>query len=152
MKHEVLFLGKTGAGYLEEGIQEYLKRLKHYTSCSVKTLKCRAKKGRSQQQEEAQALLSAVPAGAIKVVLDSRGKSMSSEDLAEQVSRWEMSGVRQVSYLIGGPEGHLEEVVRTSDVLLSFSKMTFTHDMIRLLLLEQLYRAYTIKAGEKYHK
>jgi 23S rRNA (pseudouridine1915-N3)-methyltransferase len=57
-----------------------------------------------------------------------------------------------VSYLIGGPCGHSPEVLRRADLLLSLSKMTFTHDMVRLLLLEQIYRAYTIKAGEKYHK
>ena len=94
----------------------------------------------------------AVPQGAKTVVLDARGTQFSSPDFAEHLGRWEMQGVKQICYLIGGPEGHSQEVRRTADLLLSFSKMTFTHDMVRLLLVEQLYRAYTIKAGEKYHK
>jgi 23S rRNA (pseudouridine1915-N3)-methyltransferase len=64
----------------------------------------------------------------------------------------EQQGVKQVSLLIGGPLGHSPELVAQADLLLSLSQMTFTHDMTRLFLLEQLYRAYTIKAGEKYHK
>jgi 23S rRNA (pseudouridine1915-N3)-methyltransferase len=63
-----------------------------------------------------------------------------------------MRGIKQVCYLIGGPDGHAQLVKERVDVLLSLSPMTFTHDMARLLLVEQLYRAYTIKAGEKYHK
>jgi 23S rRNA (pseudouridine1915-N3)-methyltransferase len=63
-----------------------------------------------------------------------------------------MQGVKQVCYLIGGPDGHGASVLQAADLLLSLSQMTFTHDMTRMLLVEQLYRAYTIKAGEKYHK
>jgi 23S rRNA (pseudouridine1915-N3)-methyltransferase len=72
--------------------------------------------------------------------------------LADLVDRWEQQGVKQVSFLIGGASGLSPEVIREADLLLSLSKMTFTHDMTRLFLLEQLYRAFTIKAGEKYHK
>lgn len=152
MNHEILFLGKTGTRYLDLGIADYLKRLQHYTSCSIKTLKVRAKGARNCRHEEANVLMNAVPKGALKVVLDSKGKSLSSEELAELIGKWELNGVRQVSYLIGGPEGHTEDSIQQADLLLSFSRMTFTHDMIRMLLLEQLYRAYTIRAGEKYHK
>ncbi len=71
---------------------------------------------------------------------------------SEKIDQWEMQGIKQVCYLIGGPDGHAAEVMEAADLLISLSKMTFTHDMARLLLVEQLYRAYTIKAGEQYHK
>ena len=72
--------------------------------------------------------------------------------LAKQIGRWEMQGLKEISFVIGGPLGLSKTILKKADLLLSLSPMTFTHDMTRLLLLEQLYRAYTIKAGEKYHK
>jgi 23S rRNA (pseudouridine1915-N3)-methyltransferase len=97
-------------------------------------------------------LLQAVPAGATIVVLDAKGKQFTSEDFSGIIDQWEMQGIKLVCYLIGGPDGHASEVIAAADLLISLSKMTFTHDMARLLLTEQLYRAYTIKAGEQYHK
>lgn len=97
-------------------------------------------------------LLKSVPPGAVKVVLDNTGKQMSSVEFSRLISDWELKGRKHITYLIGGPEGHSREVLGSADFCLSLSKMTFTHDMVRLLLLEQIYRAYTIKAGEQYHK
>lgn len=153
MKHEVLFLGKTKDSFIQDGIQEYASRLQHYTTFSIKTIKEKGK-GRSANSIDSQGalLIKAVPVGSLTVVLDSRGKQYSSDAFAKKISEWEMGGIKQIHYLIGGPEGHSSEVVRRADVLLSLSKMTFTHDMVRMLLVEQLYRAYTIKAGEGYHK
>ncbi len=155
MKIELLLLEKTKASYIQQGIDDYAKRLQHYVPVSLHFLKIKKKKQWNEQQqklEEGSLLLASVPAGAMKVVLDSRGKQISSEDLAKQITNWENYGQRQISFLIGGPLGLSAEVVAKADMLLSLSKMTFTHDMVRLFLLEQLYRAYTIKAGEKYHK
>jgi 23S rRNA (pseudouridine1915-N3)-methyltransferase len=155
MKLELMFLGKTKDSYLSEGITEYYSRLTHYVSVSLKTLKVRSKAQRNDaitREEEGKLLLAHVPAGAFKIVLDSRGRQFTSEELADLVDRWEQQGVKQVSFLIGGASGHSSEVIQEADLLLSLSKMTFTHDMTRLFLLEQLYRAFTIKAGEKYHK
>ncbi|MDR3630783.1 MAG: 23S rRNA (pseudouridine(1915)-N(3))-methyltransferase RlmH [Desulfocapsaceae bacterium] len=155
MKIEVLFLGKTKDAYLAEGINGYIARLSHYVSLSVKTVKMKAKAQWNDEiikEQEGKLLLNHVPAGAFKVVLDSRGRQCTSEELAALLDRWEQRGEKQISFLIGGALGVSQEVETGADLLLSFSKMTFTHDMIRLFLLEQLYRAYTIKAGEKYHK
>ncbi|MFH2122442.1 MAG: 23S rRNA (pseudouridine(1915)-N(3))-methyltransferase RlmH [Pseudomonadota bacterium] len=155
MKLELLLLGKTKDSYLAEGIAEFSKRLQHYTNVSLKCIQHKRKGQWNEEQEKAEdgrLLLSHVPAGALKVILDFRGRQFTSEGLAEQIGQWEQQGVKQVSLLIGGPLGHSKEVVAQADLLLSLSKMTFTHDMTRLFLLEQLYRAYTIKAGEKYHK
>jgi 23S rRNA (pseudouridine1915-N3)-methyltransferase len=154
MKHELLFLGKVKDRFLAEGVEEYASRLRHYTSFSITLLK---EKGRmrghgANVESEGLMLLQAVPSGALVIALDPRGRQFSSEAFAGLIDEWEMQGVKQVCYLIGGPDGHAPKVLQAADLLLSLSQMTFTHDMTRMLLVEQLYRAYTIKAGEKYHK
>jgi 23S rRNA (pseudouridine1915-N3)-methyltransferase len=154
MKHELLFLGKIKDHFIAEGVQEYASRLQHYTSFAITILKEKGKtRGQiSTVEAEGMQLLQAVPAGAMLVVLDAHGKQFSSEGFSHQIDDWEMQGIKQICYLIGGPEGHAPAVRKAAHLLLSLSQMTFTHDMTRMLLIEQLYRAYTIKAGEKYHK
>jgi len=90
--------------------------------------------------------------GPYLVCLDRTGKQMDSTELAAQMERWEMQGQKKITFVIGGPLGLSATILKKADLVLSLSPMTFTHDMTRLLLLEQLYRACTIKAGEKYHK
>lgn len=154
MKHELLFLGKIKDRFLAEGVQEYAARLQHYTVFIITVLKekGRLKGAPSAVEAEGQQLLQAVPAGALLVVLDARGRQYTSEAFSRQIDLWEMQGIKQVCYLIGGPEGHAATVHKAANLVLSLSPMTFTHDMTRMLLVEQLYRAYTIKAGERYHK
>ncbi len=153
MKHELLCLGKIKDRFLAEGVEEYACRLRHYTTFAITLLKEKGKmRGQSLVDSEGLQLLQSVPNGALVVVLDPRGKQFSSEAIARLIDDWEMQGVKQVCYLIGGPDGHGASVLQAADLLLSLSQMTFTHDMTRMLLVEQLYRAYTIKAGEKYHK
>jgi 23S rRNA (pseudouridine1915-N3)-methyltransferase len=155
MKIEMLFLGKTKDSFLSEGIDKYYSLLTHYASVSLKILKVKGKaqwNDRITKEQEGKLLLSNVPAGAFKVVLDSRGRQFTSEEMAGLIDNWEQQGMKQISFLIGGALGLSNEVVKGADLLCSLSRMTFTHDMTRLFLLEQLYRAFTIKAGEKYHK
>jgi 23S rRNA (pseudouridine1915-N3)-methyltransferase len=156
MKHELLFIGKTKDRFIQEGIQEYSSRLGHYTHFNITILKDKntSKNKNPQESIEAQGklLLDAVPQGAIIVALDSRGQQFTSELFSQKIVDWEISGTKQVNYLIGGPDGIADVVLKSATLVLSFSKMTFTHDMVRMLLVEQLYRAYTIKNGEKYHK
>ncbi|MCP3888250.1 MAG: 23S rRNA (pseudouridine(1915)-N(3))-methyltransferase RlmH [Desulfobulbaceae bacterium] len=154
MKHEILFLGKTKDKFLRIGIEDFASRLKHYTNFDISVVKdsSGSRSDSKTIEKQGQLLLKSVPAGAFKVVLDAGGKDFSSESFSEQVTKWEMQGIKQVSYLIGGPDGHGPAVLKEADLKLSISRMTFTHDMVRLLLVEQLYRAYTIKAGERYHK
>jgi 23S rRNA (pseudouridine1915-N3)-methyltransferase len=152
---ELLLLGKTKDGYLSEGIAEFASRLQHYTRVSIKYIQHKKKSQWSEEQEkeeDGRLLLSHVPTGALKVALDFRGRQFTSEGLADLIGQWEQQGLKQVSLLIGGPLGHSKTLVDKADLLLSLSQMTFTHDMTRLFLLEQLYRAHTIRAGEKYHK
>ncbi len=154
MKFEFLFPGKTREAYLSKGIEEYSSRLQHYASVSVKVLKVQYEKGPDEvlRRREGRVLLDNVPKGALAVLLDARGKQCSSEGLARLLEKWRRLGKRQVSFLVGGPLGVSPEVHSRADEILSLSQMTFTHDMARLFLLEQLYRACTIQAGEKYHK
>ena len=155
MNIELLLLGKTKDSFIEQGIKEYSGRLKHYTSIRLNTLKVKLKKGwteEQERQEEGRVLLGATKASDVKVVLDATGKQLTSPELADLISRLEQEGRKQASFLIGGPTGHSKEVLQRADFTLSLSRMTFTHDMVRMFLLEQIYRAYSIKAGEKYHK
>ena len=155
MKLELLFLGKTKDLFLADGIDEYSKRLKHYTNLSLTFLKSKKNTGQNEEkikESEGEILLSNTPPGAFVVALDAGGKQFSSEEMAILLSEWEGRGLKQVNFIIGGPLGLSDRVKSEAHLLLSLSRMTFTHDMVRMFLLEQLYRAYTIKAGEKYHK
>lgn len=153
MKHQILLLGKIKDSFIEEGVKEYLGRLNHYTKCELKFLTVKGRKSAQlSMAEEGRILLENVPSNSLVVALDVLGKMYSSEEFAAQIGKWENNSIKTVTYLVGGPLGLDKVVLQRADLKLSFSKMTFTHDMIRLLLVEQLYRAYTIKAGEKYHK
>ncbi len=155
MKFETIFLGKTKDNFLSAGIEEYTKRLKRYTTHSIKLVKEKRvsnASGETLKELEGKQLLEAVSNGAFIVALDFDGKQFSSEGFADQINKWERMNVKTVCFLIGGPDGLSDEVKKKADMLFSLSKMTFTHDMVRMFLMEQLYRAYTIKAGEKYHK
>lgn len=155
MRLELLFLGKTKEKYLATGIDDYAKRLSRYLKVEIKTLKAgKAKKGETEKfliEEESNTLLANVQ-GSSLVCLDRTGAQMDSLELAAQFERWEMQGLKKISFVIGGPLGLSETILKKANLVLSISQMTFTHEMARLFLLEQLYRACTIKAGEKYHK
>lgn len=159
MKIILPFLGKTKEQYLAAGIDDYAGRLRRYAQLDLPVLKEKknaAKEDTARQQiEEGQILLGSLPqlGGATKVVaLAPAGQQLSSEDLADLLCRWEDQGVREIAFLIGGPTGLAPELVQKADYVLSLSRMTFTHEMARLLVLEQLYRAFSIKAGTGYHK
>lgn len=156
MNLELLFIGKTREPYLAEAIEDFRKRLSHYVRLEIKTLKEKRGRGGSGDRQvkelEGDILLQAKSAASLLVALDLNGKQVSSEDLAQQLTQWEQQGRQAVTFVIGGPLGLADVVVEKADLVLSLSRMTFTHEMSRFILLEQLYRAYTIKGGEKYHK
>lgn len=156
MRLTILFLGKTKKQYINDGIDDYLKRLKRYVSTTVKVIKEKSSRGGNQESqlmlEEGRQLLECAGEKSFKVALDPGGQAFSSEKFAEKLSMWEQRSVQDVVFLIGGPSGLSDEVKSRADILLSLSQMTFTHDIARMLLVEQLYRAFSIKAGSKYHK
>ena len=155
MRFELLFLGKTKEAYLVEGIKDYARRLAHYVQTDIVTVK--EKKGKKGEPEniliaaESRCLLQSAQ-GTYVVCLDRSGIQMDSLELADRLQKWEMQAQKKISFIIGGPLGLSPDALKRADLVLSLSPMTLTHEMTRLLLLEQLYRACTIKAGEKYHK
>ena len=155
MRIELIFLGKTKEKYLAAGIEDFVKRLSRYTRLEIKTIKDRQQHKKisdNQAKENEGRDLLAAANSSLLVCLDRTGKKIDSEGLAGQIKKWELQGQKSVCFLIGGPLGFAPDVLKRADLVLSLSSMTFTHEMARLILLEQLYRAYTINAGEKYHK
>lgn len=155
MRVLIPLLGKTKEAYLDAGIRDYAGRLARFTPVEMPMLKDRH--GRKDPDEvikaaEAAQLQEHITAASLCVALDPQGKSFDSEELAERLTRWEDQGVATVCFLIGGHLGLHRTVLERADLTLSLSRLTFTHEMTRLILLEQLYRAWTIKAGQKYHK
>ena len=159
MKIILPLLGKTREQYLVSGIDDFAGRLRRFVQLELPVLKEKKNATKEDparlQNEEGQILLGSVSqlGGAAKVVaLAPAGRQLSSEELAELLSRWEDQGVREIAFLIGGPTGLAPELIEKADYVLSLSRMTFTHEMARLLVLEQLYRAFSIKAETGYHK
>jgi 23S rRNA (pseudouridine1915-N3)-methyltransferase len=154
MKYEILLLGKTKDSFLAEGIEEYIQRLKHYADINLKLLKVKKNQGSDQViiEREADLLLNNLTPSTYSIALDSRGKQLSSKGLAKKIDDFEKTGIRHISFIIGGPLGLSMRVLEKANLSISLSKMTFTHDMVRMLLVEQLYRAHTILSGGKYHK
>ncbi|MDX1775178.1 MAG: 23S rRNA (pseudouridine(1915)-N(3))-methyltransferase RlmH [Desulfobulbales bacterium] len=155
MRFEILFLGKTKESYLAAGIADYATRLARYVPTEIKTVRDK-KINRGQPEilqieKDSAALMQSVQ-GTYLVCLDRTGRKIDSAGLAAHLVRWQMQGQKKISFIIGGHLGLSPAALQKADLVLSFSSMTFTHEMTRLLLLEQLYRACTINAGEKYHK
>jgi 23S rRNA (pseudouridine1915-N3)-methyltransferase len=155
LRFELLFLGKTKETYLAAGIKDYARRLAHYVQTDiviVKEKKCQKGEPENLQIEtESHSLLQSAQ-GTYVVCLDRNGVQVDSLELAAWLQKWEMQAQKKISFIIGGPLGLSPGSLKRADLILSLSPMTLTHEMTRLLLLEQLYRACTIKAGEKYHK
>ncbi len=145
--------GKTRKGYLRDAIDDYTHRLSHSVKLDYKEVKV---KGQSSKQpdpkKEADTLLAQIPEGAFLVCLDIKGQTLSSEKLSEFIQQKELESTQHICFLIGGPVGLDQSLLNRADFRFSFSPMTFTHDMSRFLLVEQLYRAYAIKNSTGYHK
>jgi 23S rRNA (pseudouridine1915-N3)-methyltransferase len=143
MKIRILAVGKIKERFTQEWIDEFLKRLTKYCKLSVEELK------ESGKENEGNDILRHIREDDYVIALDIRGKSMSSETFAQLLKVKTME--KNVTFLIGGADGLSQEVLKRANERISFSAMTFTHQLARLLLLEQVYRAYTILNGEKYH-
>lgn len=154
MKLVFLFPGRTAEHYLEEGIRDYAGRLGRFAQVEIVTLRERAAKtlpAAEYRRQEARQILEQCRDAAWVVALDSGGRELDSPGVAELLTRMEDAGHRTVHFVLGGHLGLHEEVVRRADFVLSLSRLTFTHEMARLILLEQLYRGWMIKSGRSYH-
>ena len=158
MRFYVVCIGKLKDAYLRDGVAEFVKRMRPYGGITITELnesKIGDKPSDADRKqvvdEEGERLLKVVPKNAYTVLLDVYGKTMSSEDLAKTVAKLEVDGVSDMAFIIGGAFGVSEALRQSVNYKLSFSPMTFTHQMVRLLLVEQIYRASKINRNEPYH-
>ena len=159
MKITVLAVGKLKEGYFREAVAEYRKRLSRFCEMTVTEVPDepapdRASEAQCRQimEREGERLLKASNPKAYHIVLAVDGKRRSSEAFAEELDRLTSSGVSSIEFFIGGSLGLSEAVLRAADLKLSFSDMTFPHQLMRVILLEQVYRAFKINHNETYHK
>lgn len=155
MEIELLTVGKTSIRFVEEGIAEYTRRLKHYIPFSVKALpdiKNTSKLSEAKQKDaEGEKILATLTTADYVVLLDEHGKEYTSVEFSSFIEKQMIAGRRKVVFVVGGPYGFSQEVYNRADSLLSLSKMTFNHEMVRLFFVEQIYRGMTILRGEPYH-
>jgi len=155
MKVQVWTIGKAGEKYIEEGIKEYSNRLKHYTNFELKIITPPKDLGRlpveQQKLKEAALVEAQLQTGDFLVLLDERGKSLSTVQLADKIQQWSNAGTRRVIFLIGGAFGIDDSLKQKAGIILTLSAFTFPHQLVRLIITEQIYRAYTVINNEKYH-
>lgn len=159
MKITILAVGKLKEKYLSEGIKEYLKRMTPYAKVDIQEIPdepCpeNASPATEDQvrQKEADRLLKKLRPNTFVIVLDPRGTMHSSEEMAANLQTLALNGRSDITFIIGGSVGLAPSVVERADMLLSFSKLIFPHQLMRLMLLEQVYRWFKIMKGEPYHK
>ena len=155
MKISLIVVGKTEEEYLKTGISQYEQRLVHYTGFSIRmipSLKNTKNITSAQQKEkEAELILQAIEGCDQVILLDEKGKEYRSSEFAVYLQQRMNSGIKHLAFVVGGPFGFSESVYKKANGKLSLSTMTFSHQMIRLLFVEQLYRAFTILKNEPYH-
>lgn len=155
MKIKLLTVGKTDERFIEEGIEKYFKRLKHYINFEIIALPD-VKQGsklnmEKLKEEEGKLILQKIESSDQLILLDEKGKGLTSEEFAGFLQKKMNAGLPALIFVVGGAFGFSEEVYKRANEQLSLSKMTFSHQMVRLFFTEQLYRAFTIIKGEKYH-
>ncbi len=159
MNITILCIGKLKERYWTEAVNEYKKRLGRYCTLSINELKEEKSPDHpspAEQKEiieaEGKNLLRQIKKDSYVIALEIKGRDMSSEDLSEKIQSLGIEGISSLVFVIGGSLGLSEEILARADYRLSFSKMTFPHQMMRVILLEQIYRSYKIVRNEAYHK
>ena len=156
MKIKIIALGKIKEKFLKDGIDEFLKRLTPYTSIEIIELTpVEIKDGNLIQkalEQESEKILANIKPNSYVITLEILGKQLSSEDFAQKINEITISGISELVFIIGSSCGIAKSVSDRADFKLSISKMTFLHQFARLLLVEQIYRAFKILKGETYHK
>lgn len=156
MNIKIIAVGKLKEKYTKEAIEEFKKRLGAYCSLSLIEVPAQELKDENLNQKymniEGQKILSYIKPDAYVITLEILGKSLSSEEFAQKIKNLSQEGYNEVVFVIGGANGLSKEVSDRADYKLSFSKMTFTHQLIRIFLYEQIYRAFKIINNESYHR
>jgi 23S rRNA (pseudouridine1915-N3)-methyltransferase len=155
MQITLLCIGKTDQSYLKEGIALYQKRLQHYTPFEWLEIPVQKKWGSLpallQKQKEAEVIIPYMNKYDYSILLDERGKSLGSTDFAAFIQQHLNRSAKSMLFIVGGPWGFSQQIYDLAQGTLSLSPMTFSHQMVRLFFVEQLYRAMTILRGESYH-
>ena len=148
-------MGKTRERFIQEGLEKYFRYLKPYADVEIKELKEEKihdlKDAPLIRKKEAERIFKAVPANAFFIALDERGQEFTSHEFAVFINGLLESGVREAAFVIGGAMGLDESIAERANKVIALSRWTVTHEMARLVLLEQLYRAFTIIKGKTYH-
>ena len=159
MKITILTVGKIKEKYLRDAIAEYSKRLSRYAKLEIIEVADEKTPDNASEtvetnikNKEAERLLKYIRDDAYLITLEIKGKQLTSEELAQKIDTLGVQGTSHIIFVIGGSLGLGEEVLKRSNYALSFSKMTFPHQLMRVILLEQIYRSYQILSGTKYHK
>ena len=159
MKITVLAVGKIKEKYFTGAVEEYAKRLSRF--CRLELVEVPDEKmpdgaGRAQELQirikEGERILQKLPGSSFVVALSIDGRMLDSVELSRQMERWNVNGISHIIFVIGGSLGLSPQVLERADMKLSFSKMTFPHQLMRVILLEQVYRSYMIRSGAPYHK
>ena len=145
MKHNILAAGKPSLKYAKDGVAEYMKRLTRYGTFELQHVKDGSSEDVSQRLLESSR-------GTVRVAMDERGEQLTTEQLFQRMLRWEMQGMKRVSYLIGASDGHTQSLRDQADLVWALSPLTLQHELALLVLSEQLYRVATMKKGEPYHR
>jgi len=153
MRLRLIWVGKTKNEHVRALLTDYLQRLGRFVRCEVMELRESAGADDRVVEEESKRIAGALRADSVMVLLDVEGRrEWSSQELAAQVERWQLEGKKEIAFIIGGHLGVAPELKTKADVRWSLSRLTLTHEMARVVLVEQLYRAYTILHGLPYQK
>ncbi|HAF12816.1 MAG TPA: hypothetical protein DCK93_17405 [Blastocatellia bacterium] len=153
MRLRVIWTGKTRDAHLRALINDYLKRLSHFARCEISEFRESPVPGKKMGiDKDSKRISDGLHEGAINVLLDPEGTEWTSPQLAKELQRWQESGTKEVTFIVGGPKGVSAELSARANKRWSLSRLTLTHEMARVILLEQLYRAYTIIHGLPYQK
>jgi 23S rRNA (pseudouridine1915-N3)-methyltransferase len=150
MKFNFIWVGKTRDRNWRELQDDYLRRLFHFVKCEITEV--RDATGAAARETTGNRILEKLNQNSFVCLLDVEGKSVTSHDLAAQIEKWQNAGLKEIAFIIGGAMGVSAEVAERADFKVSLSFLTFTHEMARVVLLEQLYRAFTIIKGFPYQK
>jgi 23S rRNA (pseudouridine1915-N3)-methyltransferase len=155
MKITLLLVGATDKDYLKEGMEEYAKRLRHYLPFEIKVItdikRTVSTPEELQKRKEGESIVNNLGPSAEVVLFDEKGKVFSSREFAGFLQKKMASGLKELTFVVGGAYGFSKEVQNLAHEKISLSRMTFSHQMVRLVIVEQFYRAFTILKGEPYH-
>ncbi|MFN2576251.1 MAG: 23S rRNA (pseudouridine(1915)-N(3))-methyltransferase RlmH [Pyrinomonadaceae bacterium] len=152
MRIRFIWPGKTRDEHLRALVDEYFKRLQRFVRCEVIETRDVSGLDGASVEKESRRILAAIPATSVAMLLDLNGREWSSPELAAEVGRWENESLKEIAIVVGGPDGVSSEITARAQKRWRLSRLTLTHEMARVVVVEQIYRAYTINRGLPYQK